>query len=472
MSFITIGNCSKYYSYILIVFICQLICDYFTVYNKDNDDDDSVGKNILIYYDYKLENHFLIQNLLDYLSQIFCGIILYYFYSKTEKNKDGEMSLIELKIKQTEYLGGKIESIKFDLFLIGIIYSANLLIRTFLISLKFDAGFWTLEILIIIFFCRKILKVNFGKHQKVTVFLLSGIGLIFQIISFFLPRTNHDCKTEDCKDKYIYDNNLFILMYKKFKYGFLIPIIIIVYFIDFAMRDYGWVKSKYLMDTLAVPPFQIIFSIGICGTILAIIILIFTSSFSCKTYNDVIFENDEYKVDKKIIDFSRQICNLYKFDESKKQLKFYYDNFLIFLSDYKENPLQIFSLIIYFFMCGIINFCHILMLKNLDSIIVLVNINFNYFLARMIDFVIKKGNKKYMTASLFIILELVELIAIFAYLIYMEIIELKFWNLDHDLKRNIDERSKFEYEISLVPHIDEEKKDTKEENGNENEENN
>ena len=69
------------------------------------------------------------------------------------------------------------------------------------------------------------------------------------------------------------------------------------------------------------------------------------------------------------------------------------------------------------------------MLKNLDSIIVLVNINFNYFLARMIDFVIKKGNKKYMTASLFIILELVELIAIFAYLIYMEIIELKFWNL-------------------------------------------
>ena len=112
-------------------------------------------------------------------------------------------------------------------------------------------------------------------------------------------------------------------------------------------------------------------------------------------------------------------------------------------------------------MCGIINFCHILMLKNLDSIIVLVNINFNYFLARMIDFVIKKGNKKYMTASLFIILELVELIAIFAYLIYMEIIELKFWNLDHDLKKKINERSTFEYEISLVPHIDEEKKDTK-----------
>ena len=77
------------------------------------------------------------------------------------------------------------------------------------------------------------------------------------------------------------------------------------------------------------------------------------------------------------------------------------------------------------------------MLKNLDSIIVLVNINFNYFLARMIDFVIKKGNKKYMTASLFIILELVELIAIFAYLIYMEIIELKFWNLDHDLKKKL-----------------------------------
>ena len=206
-----------------------------------------------------------------------------------------------------------------------------------MISLKFDVGFWNLEILIIIYFSRKILKVNFGRHQKVTVFLISGIGLMLQIISFFLPRTKHDCESNvDCKDKYIYDNNIFIMMYKKFKYGFLIPIIIIVYFIDFAMRDYGWVKSKYLMDTLAVPPFQIIFSIGICGAILAIIILIFTSSFSCKTYNDVIFENDEYKVDKKIIDFSRQICNLYKFDESKKQLNFFMIIFLYFYQIIKK----------------------------------------------------------------------------------------------------------------------------------------
>ena len=214
MSIIGIGNFSKYYFYIIVVFFCQFICDYLTVYNKDNDDELDTNKS-LINYDFKLENHYIIQNLLNYLSSILCGILLYFFYSKTEKSADGKLSLTEFKKVQTEYLGIKTESTSFDLFLIGIIYSAQILLRTFLISLKFDAGLWTLEILIIIYFSNKILKVNFGRHQKVTVLIISGIGFILQIISFCLPRTKHNCKEgEDCKDLYIYDNNLFMLMYK------------------------------------------------------------------------------------------------------------------------------------------------------------------------------------------------------------------------------------------------------------------
>ena len=323
MSIIGIGNFSKYYFYIIITFFCQFICDYLTVYNKDNDDELDTNKN-LINYDYKLENHYIIQNLLNFLSSILCGILLYFFYSKEEKSRDGRLSLTEFKKVKTEYLGIKTESTSFDLFLIGIIYSAQILLRTFLISLKFDAGLWTLEILIIIYFSNKILKVNFGRHQKVTVLIISVFGFILQIISFCLPRTKHHCNEgENCKDIYIYDNNLFMLIYKKFRYAIWIPIIMIIYFIDFAMRDYGWVKMKYLMDILTIPPYKILLFVGFSGTILSIISLIFASNLPCLTLTNVekkcdptcsYFDNNKNK----IVDFSWQICNLYRYDEKKK----------------------------------------------------------------------------------------------------------------------------------------------------------
>ena len=137
----------------------------------------------------------------------------------------------------------------------------------------------------------------------------------------------------------------------------------------------------------------------------------------------------------------------------------FYDNFSMFLSDYDERPLEIFTLLLFFTVSGIMNFCYIYMLKNIDAIIVLVHINFNYFLARLIDFLVKGAKPEYMTVSLFIILEILEIIAIFAYLIYMELIELKFWKLDYDLKKNISKRCQTEYEISILPES---------ENGNEN----
>ena len=172
-----------------------------------------------------------------------------------------------------------------------------------------------------------------------------------------------------------------------------------------------------------------------------------------------------------MINLSKQICNLPKYDEGNNTLKFYYANLLIFLTDYKEHPFEIFSLLAYFVMVIIINFSHFLMLKNLDSIIILSSHNFNYFFGRAIGYFIQNCKKEYMTASLFITLELLELIVIFAYLIYMEIIELKFWNLDHDLRKKITERSKSEYDISLNPELDDEKeeKETEDLNQNENE---
>ena len=45
-----------------------------------------------------------------------------------------------------------------------------------------------------------------------------------------------------------------------------------------------------------------------------------------------------------------------------------------------------------------------------------------------------------MTLSQFIILEMAEILAIIGYAVYLEIIELRFFGLDEDLKRNIIKR--------------------------------
>jgi hypothetical protein len=83
-----------------------------------------------------------------------------------------------------------------------------------------------------------------------------------------------------------------------------------------------------------------------------------------------------------------------------------------------------------------------MILKNLDPNAMLVNVNFNYFLSRLILYAKNSANREFMTVIAFSLLEISEILAILAYLIYIELIELKFCGLDHDLKKMIGDRSK------------------------------
>ena len=458
MALIGIGKCSKYHIHIFVIIICQFICDYFTMFNKDIDEEihyeEEKGDNF-IDYSFKLKEHFLIQDLLNFIGAILCGFILYYFYKKNEKNKTEEIQQygkIEIKANEEK------EVSKIIIFFVCIIYSSGIIFRNFLISFKFDAGLWSLEILFLVYFSRKILKIKLGNHQKVTMFMLAVILFICQIISFSLPRSKHSCRTdEDCDEKYIYDNNLYDLITKKLGHEIYIPLMIIGNLINFMMRDYSWVETKYLIDIKGIPIYKIVLYTGIFGFSLAFILLCFTSPFPCKTFHNVNIDNFTYFENglEKLINVDKQICCLMDFDEETKDLKFYYDSFPVFLRRYNKfngkGIIEIFSLPIYISMNLIISLSQILMIKNLDSIILLVNILFNYFLGRLISFIINGASEKYWTFSLFVLLEFEEIFAIFSYFIYMEIIELKFCKLDYDLKRNIRSRSLDDYEYAHNP---------------------
>ena len=317
--------------------------------------------------------------------------------------------------------------------------------------MKFDAGFWTLEILIIIYFSVKYLKMKIGNHQKITIFILAFILFSVQIVNSLLPKTDHHCNDEQCLDKYMNDNNMYIFIIKKFGHFGWIIFISFLYLFDFIMRDYSWVKLKFLMDKKSIPLFKIINLMGIIGCSLIIICLIILSKIPCNIIENIEMNNDKYIYvntdEDKEVDFNRQVCGLIDYDNITKKLKFYYDNFNIFFKDYSNSNrelLEIFVIPIYLIINILINLSYMIILKHLDPNAMLVNVNFNYFLSRMITYIKNGANEKYLTLIEFILLELCEIIAIIAYMIYIELIELKFCRLDYDLKRIIEQRSKLD----------------------------
>ncbi len=89
----------------------------------------------------------------------------------------------------------------------------------------------------------------------------------------------------------------------------------------------------------------------------------------------------------------------------------------------------------------------IIMLKRLDALILIVNNAFNYFFGRIVKLLslITRGEAGNINLKLFFLEEFQEILCIIAYMIYMEIIELKFCGLDYDLKKNIQKISIKDY---------------------------
>ena len=329
MAFIGFGKCSKYYIYILVVFICQLVCDILLYKDKEEEKKEN---NFEILFN--LNNHNLLQDLLKFLGCILCGIIYYAFYIVLESNKKGEISISKCNELKIKYLGIKIQSINCGLSLIGFFYSFNFILETFLLSLDFNAKFWSLEIIFLILLSQIILQNKIGNHQILAVLLYIIILFILQIISSFLPLTKHNCEIdEECRNKYLSDNNLYDLIIKKFEKIIFIPIFIIINIINYIMRDYGWVKSKYLMDIRTVPFHKILIFIGLIGFLLIIILFPMVSFIPCNTFINVNINNYTYVENNEIkyIDFSKKICHLMDYDEKNKILRLYYDNFFILL---------------------------------------------------------------------------------------------------------------------------------------------
>ena len=203
----------------------------------------------------KLNNHLIFQNFLEFLGMFLVGIIALFLSGKLSKSKkNAQISKKVLSTKEKKEIYGNI-------FIIGLLFSINILVRTFLYLNFFDLDLWMLEIIIISFLSKKILKIEINRHKKIAMVIVIPL-LILEFISNSFPKTHHS--KEKSNEEYISDYNIFKGIGKKIKYGF-IPIISGTFILVTSIRDYSWVKSKYLIDKKSISLFKILFFFGLIG---------------------------------------------------------------------------------------------------------------------------------------------------------------------------------------------------------------
>ena len=325
--------------------------------------------------------------------------------------------------------------------MIGFLFSLNVILKDFIDQSQLT--FWALEILYIAIISYWIFKNKIYIHKKVAI----GVMIITTIIDFienFIPNTKHkDLKNgNELTDKNAFDVAII-------KYGaYSIPLYYIANELHHIQRDYCWIKSKYLMDIKSLQPYKIFFAISGFGFIFIIIFFSIFTFVPCKTYNNVnkIKDNFFYNNTSEPLKLYLEYCSLKDYDENKKTLYLFYDSIKLISKEYsntdKNNMLEIFLVIPLYFLFYVVNeISRLLLIRNTEPTNILIYRYFYYFVVRIITFSINEGDEQYFTHTKFILYELEELMGVVSSLIFNELLELKFYGLDYELKKNIERRS-------------------------------
>ena len=174
------------------------------------------------------------------------------------------------------------------------------------------------------------------------------------------------------------------------------------YLVILIIKAYAYNKIKWFMDIRYISISQILFIYGLFGFCITLIISILAMIFKFSILSDFI--------------------NYY---------------FLSYSVDFKGFLLEITLIIAYMFFNFFYKFYYMLTLKTFSLIYVLAN-NSLYYLIVQIILLIKGG----INVRVIIFYVLSNIFSIWSYLIYVELIELKFCGCDYDLKKNITSRSR------------------------------
>jgi len=265
----------------------------------------------------------------------------------------------------------------------------------------------------------KMFKRKIYRHQKCSIFFNFIIAFIFQLSSFIIS-----IQSKENNEYKIYKKNIWF-----------IPIGIIIYLILGIGFSYIYSKVKWFIDYnwISLTKF---FMIEILLALLINIIICLIETF--------------IKCDENVKFF---LCNIH--DDKNN---YYIDNILIFFQNiknvYLKNKVDLIFLILLIVFFGFLrlldNIFFLLILKNLHPEYFVFSYNIREVIVKIIFlFLIKiktgyffdKNGKDYKYRFTNFLDLIGDLLSFIGFLIYLEIIELNFCNLNYNLRRNIMKRS-------------------------------
>ena len=431
--YISIGQFNKYYFFILgsisVKFFITFIIGFFPTLTPNK-------PIFLLGFSPKILSHPVIKNTIQYFGIGLGGLILELFLYKKNNDNEKETKKNEINVSSSitsksnksliyNDIFSKNEKIYFKkIFFVFFAYYFSKTAISSLDSLGFhQVKFWTLEFIAIYYFSRRILRIKIYSHQIISLLITLILSTLLFFINSFIPESNKNCKEGDDECHFL-NSNVYQEITDKL-YWFFIPIMIFIYLSAMILDAYASVRNKWFMDIKYITIQKIIAFIGIIGFIFSLILLFTLSFISCP-------------IDKK---FMRYICNI-DYEDT-----LYYDNFKSLRNIHIDKNFysEVFVLIPLFLLSSFLSiFFDLLIIKNLDPFYLIPIDTTFYIIYQTIDFILTLPKNNVYNTIRFILASLSDLISVICCSVYLEIIELHFYDLDLNIRRNIILRSKLD----------------------------
>ena len=432
--YIHCGKWNKKYKYIALSAIFAFFTNYIFGYTfNDYLDEIKIGKAT---DNNKNNEHIIINYIFRYLGIIIFSFILYK-YEVYIKNNIFKINSEEIIFKSSSikliYNNSKENSknkiIISPLFIILIMIimvlqeiSEDIFYKSGLRALDF----WMFELPLLSYFNLKYFKVKIHRHHKLVIYLnLIFCGILKIIYLIFAANVGEDNDKKEINIVKIYR-----------EYWGVIPLGIITYLIIIISRAFALSEIKVLIEYKYISPIKLLIIYGIIGTIITTIIGIISTFIECNNST---------------LSLYLKICQI------KDNNIMYFEHFKIWLED-EINISGIFLLLIGIIMNFFYRLFYILIIKNLTAIHIIFSNLFSAYLLAIIGYINNYINNHFHIHINFFIIVFIFIINIIIFiglLIYLEMIELDFCNLNYNLKKTIIERSIKDYELEIDNEEDE-----------------
>jgi hypothetical protein len=364
----------------------------------------------------------LISEAFNYSATFIISLILLLYEYLTNKNikTDKEAKLNKKERSKNEliyiYNDAEVTDISYtSLFIIIFLLFLSIQLKNliYIFSLK-GLDYWIFEILFVCYINYKLFGTPAFKHKKYSICFIIIFCAITKTISL----------------KFRLDDPNIRVLYKSFNWIICIGISISFILITF-LRPYTFCKVKWFIEIKFFSPIKILVLYGLIGAIICFSISIISNGIPCvdeNTYKDIHF-----------------ICKVNKTDNDSSI--YYYDNYSAFFSSF-GNALYVVLYIIQIITSFGVKLFSILIIKFLSPEYYICSNGLYYFIVGLIDtciFLFKgiiNGDFEFKAYKWFEILA--DFFHFLGSIIYLELIELKFFGLDYYLKKNIDIRSRME----------------------------